>query len=159
MPKANPKRDSVQKRYYQRARTSRASESHKDNTPVYFGLLFVGIIAGIILLVWAINQDFFSTGISVRNGDIVDIRYIGRHANGTKFDEGTLEDIEVGNNNLLEYFDQQLVGTTPGVMKSFVVPAEFGYTTPGDDLYGHDLHFQVTIVRLTRDGTQLFPEP
>jgi hypothetical protein len=45
------------------------------------------------------------------------------------------------------------------VKKTFVVPAQFGYTNPTDKLYGYDLRFEVTITKLTRDGTLMYPKP
>lgn len=158
MPKANPKRASIQKRYYQRQRAVRASDTPRDHTPVYFGILFVGIIAGIIAVVWIFTQTA-DTSLTVRVGDVIDIRYVGRYDNGTRFDEGVLNDQEVGNNNLLPYFDQQLVGLKVNTQSTFVVPAAFGYTTPGHDLYGYNLNFEVTVIKLVRGGQMLFPEP
>jgi len=159
MPKANPKRHSSASRYYRRARTTqRTSSAHKDNIPYIFAGIFVAIIAGVFVLIWVLQLDF-SGSIIVQEGDYVTIDYVGTYpANGTIFDQGTLNNQQVGNNNLLDYFDQQLVGAIAGQKKTFVVPKQFAYTDPSHKLYGQDLHFEITITKVVRDSTTLYPE-
>ncbi|MHA1792445.1 MAG: FKBP-type peptidyl-prolyl cis-trans isomerase [Promethearchaeota archaeon] len=158
MPKRNPKRDKSLSRYYKRQEIiAREKDAHNDRAPIYYGLLFVGIIVGLIALALVLTSNT-NTGPRVKEGDVVTIKYIGTLNNGTIFDNGELTDIEVGNNNLLHYFDQELVGCIPGVKKSFTIPAKYGYTDPSHELYGQDLNFEITITKLVRDGKIIFPE-
>ncbi len=160
MPKANPKRRSSVSRYYRRVRTTtqRSASAHKDNVPYIFAGIFVAIIAGVFVLIWVLQVDF-SGSIVVQEGDYVTIDYTGTYpSNGTIFDEGTLDNQQVGNNNLLDYFDQQLVGVVAGQKKTFTIPAQYGYTTPGHKLYGYDLHFEITITKVVRDSKVLYPK-
>lgn len=155
MPKRNPKYDrEAGSRYYKRVRSvQRGSDIKKDRAPLYFGLLFIGIVAGIIVIVAVINnQDLLSGRPTVRLGDTVVIDYIGRYQNQTIFDSGTLNDIVVGDNNLLTRFDQELVGIELNTRKDFVVPAHQGYLDPSHHLFGEDLYFEVRITQIERWG-------
>ncbi|MHA1679893.1 MAG: FKBP-type peptidyl-prolyl cis-trans isomerase [Promethearchaeota archaeon] len=156
MPKQNPKRNSAASRYYKRSKTTKAHE-YKDRAPIYFGLLFVGIIAAVFVVAGVLNYDF-SGAVRVKKGDIVNIEYTGTLDNGTIFDSGELTDIEIGDNSLLDYFDQELVGVVAGERTSFTVPAEYGYTDPGHDLYGENLNFRIKIVHVIRDGKTIYPK-
>jgi hypothetical protein len=130
-------------------------------------ILVCGIIATIVVAVIVIPVGFAglialmdSNKLRAQHGDKVNIVYMGTYAsNGTFLDSGTLIDQVIGSNNLISYFDQQLVGMEPGVKKTFVIPAQFGYTNPTDKLYGQDLRFEVTITKLVRDGTLMYPIP
>ncbi|MHA1368293.1 MAG: FKBP-type peptidyl-prolyl cis-trans isomerase [Promethearchaeota archaeon] len=157
MPKRNPKYESRASRYYKRVKSlNRTPKPVNDHSSIYFGLLFVGIIVVVIVIVTFVTKTPQNTNVTVQEGDVVDIQYIGRYAdNKTIFDDGTLRDIEVGNNDLLPYFDQQLIGIKLNEKKTFVVPAEYGYTDPSNKLYGHDLQFEVTITRIVR-GDQTY---
>ncbi|MEX2682910.1 MAG: FKBP-type peptidyl-prolyl cis-trans isomerase [Candidatus Sigynarchaeota archaeon] len=158
MPKANPKKSSRYSQYYRRAKERAITEEVKDRAPLYYGLAFTGIIVGIVIvaLVFTLPE---ALKLKAQRGDTVDILYIGTYVtNNTVFDSGTMTNQVIGSNSLLAYFDQQLVGMEPGVKKTFVIPAAYGYTTPGHKLYGYDLRFEVTITKLTRDGTVLYPK-
>jgi len=161
MPKANPKRSSQYSRYYRRARSAQFTEHIKDRTPFYYGLAFVGIIVLIVVVVVIFTTNT-STGVITKKGDIIDIAYIGTLDNGTRFDSGILTTETIGNNQLLPYFDQNLVNREAGKPFSFVIPKEQGYqssqkTSSGYQLYGEALHFQVTINKVLRDGKVLYP--
>jgi hypothetical protein len=98
-----------------------------------------------------------STKLRAQRGDTVDFVYIGMYdSNGTVFDSGTIPDTVIGSNSLLDYFDKQLVGMEPGVGKTFVIPAAENEYTTGPPV-GHDLRFGVTITKLSRNGTVLYP--
>ena len=71
------------------------------------------------------------------------------------FDSGSIGNVVIGSNSLLVSFDQQLVGMEPGVTKDILVLAADGY--PSGPLAGHDLNFETTITKLTRDGQVLYP--
>jgi hypothetical protein len=159
MPKANPKKSSRYSQYYRRVKERAITETVKDRAPLYYGLTFVGIVVAIVIVVLALTLPEL-TKLKAQRGDVVVISYIGTYAtNGTVFDSNTLPPHTVGGEGLLDYFDQQLVGMEPGVKKTFVIPAQFGYTESTHQLYGHDLRFEVTITKLTRDGTLMYPKP
>ncbi len=159
MPKANPKKSSRYSQYYRRVKERAITEEVKDRAPLYYGLAFAGIVAAIVIVVLALTLPEMLK-LKAQRGDTVDIEYIGTYAeNGTVFDSGTLKDQVIGSNSLLTYFDQQLVGMEPGVKKTFVIPHEYGYTDPGNKLYGHDLRFEVTITKLVRDEKVEYPKP
>jgi hypothetical protein len=159
MPKANPKKSSRYTQYYRRQKERAITETVKDRAPLYYGLTFVGIVVAIVIVVLALTLPEL-TKLKAQRGDKVTMTYIGTYAtNGTVFDSGTLSDQIIGSNSLLSYFDQQLVGMEPGVKKTFVIPDEFGYTQSTHQLYGHDLRFEVTITKLVRDGTLMYPKP
>jgi hypothetical protein len=159
MPKANPKKTSRNSQYYRRVKERAITETVKDRAPLYYALAFAGIVVAIVIVVLALTLPEL-TKVKAQRGDEITIDYIGTYAdNGTVFDSGTMTKQVIGSNDLLDYFDQQLVGMEPGVKKTFVIPHEFGYTDPGHFLYGHDLRFEVTITLLTRDGTVLYPKP
>nr|MDO8085286.1 FKBP-type peptidyl-prolyl cis-trans isomerase [Candidatus Sigynarchaeum springense] len=158
MPKANPKKSSRYSQYYRRAKERAITEEVKDRAPLYYGLAFTGIVVAIVIVVLALTLPEMLK-LKAQRGDTVDILYIGTYAtNGTVFDSGTLSNQVIGSNSLLTYFDQQLVGMEPGIKKTFVIPAAYAYTDPGNKLYGYDLRFEVTITKLTRDGTVMYPK-
>ncbi len=161
MPKANPKKTSRNSQYYRRVKERAFTETVKDRAPLYYGLAFAGIVAAIVIVVLALTLPEL-TKLKAQRGDKVNMSYIGTYAsNGTVFDSGVLNDQVIGDNSLLDYFDQQLVGMEPGVKKTFVIPHEYGYQLGqgADHLVGHDLRFEVTITKLTRDGSVVYPKP
>jgi hypothetical protein len=161
MPKANPKKTSRNTQYYRRVKERAITETIKDRAPMYYGLAFAGIVVAIVVIVLALTLPELNK-VRAQRGDKVNIIYIGTYAsNGTVFDSGTLSDQVIGSNNLLDYFDQQLVGMEPNVKKTFVIPAAFGYDygQGADHLVGLDLRFETTITKLTRDGEILYPKP
>ncbi|HME54977.1 MAG TPA: FKBP-type peptidyl-prolyl cis-trans isomerase [Candidatus Lokiarchaeia archaeon] len=103
-----------------------------------------------------------STPVITQSGDVVDLTYTGTFDNGTVFDQGTLPTVTIGNNQLLPYFDQNLVGRTAGQLFSFALSPSQGYQTPQlaqgkYQLYGETLHFQVTITKVLRNGMVIYP--
>jgi FKBP-type peptidyl-prolyl cis-trans isomerase (trigger factor) len=121
----------------------------------------VGIVAAIVIVVLALTLPEL-TKVKTQRGDKVNINYIGTYVkNDTVFDSGTLPDTVIGSNGLLDYFDQQLIGIEPGVKKTFVIPAEFGYQAGmgHDNMIGLDMRFEITITKVTRDDAVLYPKP
>ena len=98
-----------------------------------------------------------SSIIITQKGDIVDFAYIGTYDNGTIFDHNTLPAQTIGNNQLLPYFDQNLVNRPAGTQFSFSIPPEQGYTS--GSLAGQTLHFQVTITKVLRGGKTIYQTP
>ncbi len=154
MPRSNPKKSSVYTRYYRRAKSTQFTEHMKDRTPLYYGLAFVAIIVVIVVVVVALTTNKSNT-VTTKKGDIVDLTYIGTYDNGTIFDKGTLTAQTIGNNNLLKYFDQNLVNREAGKAYSFEIPPEQGYQS--GKMAGYTLHFQVTIVKVLRDAKVIYP--
>ncbi|NMC08403.1 MAG: FKBP-type peptidyl-prolyl cis-trans isomerase [Candidatus Lokiarchaeota archaeon] len=164
MPKTNPKKSSRYSQYYRRAKERAITEKVKDRAPLYYGLTFVGVVVAIVIVVLALTLPEILK-LKSQRGDTVTVQYIGSYAiNGTVFDpqpgNPTPSQLthKIGDPGLLDYFDQQLVGMEPGVKKVFVIPAQFGYTDPSNKLYGYDLRFEVTIVKLVRGGETLYPK-
>jgi hypothetical protein len=93
--------------------------------------------------------------IMTMTGDVVDFTYIGTYDNGTIFDKGTLTNQTIGNNNLLHYFDQNLVNREAGKPFSFAIPPDQGYQS--GKMAGYTLHFQMTIIKVVRDGKEKYP--
>ncbi|MBD3188818.1 hypothetical protein GF325_18460 [Candidatus Bathyarchaeota archaeon] len=156
MPKKNPKHESAAARYYKRSQVVRGQDKGKDRTPLYFGLLFIGIITAVVIVGVVLTRDP-SRKVVVKKDDTVTIEYTGWLDNNSIFDDDTIVDHVVGGPGLLEYFDQQLVGAVAGEKKEFTIPSEYGYTDPGYDLYGENLNFQIEIVEVIRDGEVLYP--
>lgn len=154
MPKPNPKRSSNYSRYYRRAKTAQLTEHIKDRTPIYYGLAFGGIIVLIVVVVIVLTTNT-SSGVTTQKGDTIDFRYIGTYDNGTIFDRNTLTSETIGNNQLLPYFDQNLVGRPVGTAFSFTIPPAQGYTS--GTMAGLTLHFQVTILKVLRNDKQIYP--
>ncbi len=133
--------------------------TRKGKITVTSGIIATVVVAFVIVPL-GIVAYLDSIKLRAQRGDTVDFVYTGMYdSNGTVFDSGALSNQVIGSNGLLDYFDQQLVGMEPGVETTFVIPHEFGYTDPGYFLYGHDMRFEVTITKLTRGGTVLFPVP
>jgi hypothetical protein len=140
--------------------------TRKGKIIVVCGIIATAVVAAIVVpfgvfsFITRLNAYLDSNKLHSQRGDKVTFAYIGSYvSNGTVFDSGTLSDQVIGSNSLLSYFDQQLIGMEPGVEKTIVIPDEFGYTASTHQLYGHDLRFEVTITKLTRDGTVLYPIP
>ncbi|MBN2150445.1 MAG: FKBP-type peptidyl-prolyl cis-trans isomerase [Candidatus Lokiarchaeota archaeon] len=126
---------------------------------VLVGGIATTVVVAIVILplsIAGILAFLDSNKLRAQEGDRVDFVYTGMYdSNGTVFDSSTLYDQVIGSNSLLVSFDQQLVGMEPGVEKAFVIPAADGY--PSGPFAGYDLRFEVTITRLVRGGTVMYP--
>ncbi|PKP58513.1 MAG: hypothetical protein CVT89_02710 [Candidatus Altiarchaeales archaeon HGW-Altiarchaeales-2] len=66
---------------------------------------------------------------TVENGVFVEVAYIGKLTNGTKFDNGTVK-FTVGGGQMIKGFDKGVVGMKTGESKDLVIPPEDGYGLP-----------------------------
>ena len=68
---------------------------------------------------------------SVKNGDNVSVHYVGKLEDGTVFDSshynGMTLNFQVGSGNVIDGFDDSLVGMTTGEKKTVVIPFERAY--------------------------------
>ncbi len=95
---------------------------------------------------WIYPSDTHRHGMAITSGDTVTIEYVGRFEDGTVFDttkrsvaieaglideaaEHTFEplSIEVGTGELIEGFDDALIGLKEGVETTFTIDPEAGY--------------------------------
>ncbi len=65
----------------------------------------------------------------VENGVFVEVAYIGKLTNGTKFDNGTVK-FTVGSGQMIKGFDKGVIGMKTGESKDMVIPPEEGYGLP-----------------------------
>ncbi|MSR78753.1 MAG: FKBP-type peptidyl-prolyl cis-trans isomerase [Candidatus Taylorbacteria bacterium] len=70
-------------------------------------------------------------GNEVKAGDAISVNYIGKLANGTKFDSsydrGDPIQFTVGGGNLIEGFDKGVIGMKVGGKRLITIPPELGY--------------------------------
>ncbi len=66
------------------------------------------------------------TGIGVKDGDSIEVKYAGSLLNGKKFDEGSLP-VEVGRTGLIKGFTQGLLGMKLGEKRRITIPPALGY--------------------------------
>jgi FKBP-type peptidyl-prolyl cis-trans isomerase FkpA len=72
-------------------------------------------------------------GAVVVAGDTVVVDYGGWLPNGANFDSGTDSDFQVGVGNLIDGFDEGMIGMRVGGTRSLVIPPALGY---GDQVKG-----------------------
>ena len=75
---------------------------------------------------------------SVKNGDRINVHYVGSFEDGTKFDSsrdrGETLSFEVGSGQVIKGFDEGVVGMTPGDSKVVKIEAQDGYGDHNSDL-------------------------
>ena len=95
-----------------------------------------------------------ATGCNAVSGNIdgtIDNVYLGI---GSTVPQSVLNQYPNANAGFLELWKTNMVGLSVNKLKSFIIPADQGYTTPGAQLYGKDLFFQTTILLIYNgDGT------
>jgi hypothetical protein len=162
MPRANPKNPKIQSkasRYYHRNKTAFHEVGvHRDRIVYVYLVAFIGIIGGALLLSYFLLQPHKGPVVTIK-GDTVNLTYTLKYDNGTLVQKGSLTKETIGNDDLLPYFDQELIGVIAGHSKSFTVPAIFGYTSSMGQpkLVGQNLDYVITITSVVRDGKTLYP--
>lgn len=87
--------------------------------------------------------------MKAKNGDRVKVHYTGTLNDGTEFDSSLdREPVEftIGDGNLLQMFEEAVVGMAVGDSKNLIIPAEDGYGVRREELRGH-----IPLARLPRD--------
>ena len=71
------------------------------------------------------------TGKTVATGDSITVRYTGWLANGTQFDSNTTKPdpliFKVGSGQVIQGFDEGLVGVKVGSQRQLIIPPSLGY--------------------------------
>jgi FKBP-type peptidyl-prolyl cis-trans isomerase len=77
-----------------------------------------------------LKEDVVGTGPQVKNGDVLELDYTGRLADGTQFDSSIgrkpLQFI-VGVGEVIKGMDQGVLGMRPGGTRELTIPPELGY--------------------------------
>lgn len=85
-----------------------------------------GSLQGIMM-----KDEKTGVGNEVKAGDAISVNYIGKLANGTKFDSsydrGDPIQFTVGGGNLIEGFDKGVIGMKVGGKRLITIPPELGY--------------------------------
>jgi FKBP-type peptidyl-prolyl cis-trans isomerase len=74
------------------------------------------------------------SGMQAVTGKIVIVNYVGRLANGTQFDtscEKTPFEFNLGQGQVIEGFEQGIVGMKVGGIRRIIIPASLGYGEAG----------------------------
>ncbi|MBQ6496093.1 MAG: trigger factor [Firmicutes bacterium] len=89
-------------------------------------------------------------GTKIKNGDTVNIDYVGR-IDGEEFDGGSADgqDLVIGSGQFIDGFESGLIGKTVGE-KNIKVPVTFPKDYQAENLQGKDAVFTVTINSATR---------
>ncbi len=71
----------------------------------------------------------------VKNGDTIDVHYIGKLENGTKFDSsidrGQPFEFIIGQGMVIQGWEQGLLGMKVGEKRTLTIPSELGYGAQG----------------------------
>jgi hypothetical protein len=103
----------------------------------------------------------------VQTTDAVTVHYVLRLRNGTVIQEADFPDI-TSVQTLAEMTTQQvalqgyidaIIGMRIGETRHFVIPANKAYTEPSDELYGQDLFYDITLIRIYRSGLAELDNP
>jgi len=82
-----------------------------------------------------IDDIKIGTGDEVQEGDVVSVHYAGRLQDGTEFDNsrtrGSAFEFEVGGGQVIEGWEEGLVGMKVGGERILVIPPEKGYGADG----------------------------
>ena len=110
------------------------------------------------VLAWDSSQSWQSqaTGCNAVSGNIdatINNVYLGI---GSTVPQSILDQYPQASSSFLEAWKTNMVGMNASQFKSFIIPADQGYTTPGAQLFGKDLFFEVTILKILNDnGTHI----
>jgi hypothetical protein len=107
-----------------------------------------------------------------RGTDIPVVHYLLKLRNGTLLQEGdvpgpdgtsTLDEIvdypDFEDPQVLLAYGLQIYGMRIGETRHFIIPAEDAYNTPGHELYGLDLEYEITLTQLNREGQERTENP
>ena len=77
-----------------------------------------------------VRDDRVGTGAEAAGGKRVSVKYRGTLASGKEFDAGTY-DFVLGQGQVIQAWDEGVVGMRVGAVRTIVVPAALGYGTTG----------------------------
>ncbi|MHA2078353.1 MAG: hypothetical protein ACW99X_12225 [Candidatus Thorarchaeota archaeon] len=87
--------------------------------------------------------------------DAVTVHYILSKRDGSFLQEADFPDVSstdaVQDLPALQGYKDAIIGMRLGEIRHFVVPAEGAYTTPGHELYGLDLVYEIELTRISRE--------
>jgi peptidylprolyl isomerase len=95
-------------------------------------------------------------GAEVKSGDKVTVNYLGTLENGTKFDSsydrGTPFTTQIGVGQVIQGWDEGIVGMKVGGKRKLIIPASLGYgdQQAGDIPPGSTLIFEVELLNVTQ---------
>ncbi|MHA2250141.1 MAG: FKBP-type peptidyl-prolyl cis-trans isomerase [Candidatus Kariarchaeaceae archaeon] len=120
------------------------------NPLVKYCLLFITIA-----LILADPSVAYRDEAGAEVGDVVDVDYELSFTNGTVKEanpfSGVILRSTANGGNTIDGFYQGILGMKIGETKIVTVPPELGYTTPGHDLYGLTLIFEITLLRVVQN--------
>ena len=149
-------------------------------------LLYIGLEAstkGWIGLAWQnYTSDFTEAGLNnsdvivgyvpgktltdmwrVRGTDGVTVHYVLSVRNGSIIQQGSAPSESstepISGASLLQAYKNAIIGMRIGEIRHFIIPAEKGYTTSTDALYGEDLIYTITLTRIYRSGVTRTANP
>ncbi len=88
---------------------------------------------------------------AAKKGDKVEVNYTGRFPNGQVFDTSVGRaplPFTIGGGQLIEGFDEAVVGMRVGDRKTVTIPPEKGYGFSGHPLAGKTLVFEISLVAI-----------
>ncbi|MEE9323784.1 MAG: FKBP-type peptidyl-prolyl cis-trans isomerase [Candidatus Aenigmarchaeota archaeon] len=103
----------------------------REGFPLFYPVLIVIVVAVIGALLFMITLSVPASMNPVKEGDIAQIMYTGRLANGTIFDSGNFT-FRVGAGEAISGVDQAVTGMRIGEKKTSTIPPEqaYGYYDP-----------------------------
>ena len=96
-----------------------------------------------------IEDVTIGTGATAASGDTVTVSYVGTLTNGTQFDAGTFS-FRLGANQVIQGFDQGVVGMRVGGRRRLTIPPNLGYGSQanGPIPANSTLKFDITLVSI-----------
>ena len=92
----------------------------------------------------------------VQPTDAVTVHYVLSRRDGSFLQEADFPDLtstdSVEDLPALQGYKDALIGMRLGEIRHFVIPAEEAYTTPGHELYGVDLIYDIELTRISRES-------
>ena len=109
------------------------------------------VLIGIVILISSIYAGYwFSTmNNTAENGDTVDVHYTGSLEDGTIFDSSAGKSplrFTLGSGQVLEHFNDGIIGMKVGETKEIIIPAGEGYNA--GPLAGKKMIFEVELVKI-----------
>jgi hypothetical protein len=99
----------------------------------------------------------------VRTTDAVTVHYVLTLRNGTVLQEGDYPDYSsvqpIGEVSALQLYKDAIIGMRLGETRHFTIPAAQGYNTKGEELYGQDLIYDITLMRIYRNTVERTANP
>jgi len=115
------------------------------------------------VIIGYVPGDTTSTIWRVISTDSVSVHYKLYLRNGTMIQESDYPDFtsteSVQDLNALTMYKEAIIGMRIGEVRHFIIPADKGYTTSTDALYGQDLIYVIELTRINRGGIDRLENP